>query len=143
MSEEKNKDVRRETLANYRITYGEDPSTLQLLILPKRVEVLRKGLLSFKGRLVKDHIEHLRDEETKGIPDEDSIYMICQDYDLEIVQKLKAQTELAMAISRKARILKADHRQEKRWESLLLNTVFKHLEDAESPVRLAIDTEDG
>ena len=83
MSEEKAKNVLPETLANYRIAYFENPSTP--LILPKKAKALREGLLLFNGRLVEDHIEHLKDEDMKGIPDEDSIYMIRRDDYLEIV----------------------------------------------------------
>jgi hypothetical protein len=69
------KDLKRENLANYRITFHEDPDHATLQELPERVHMLRYCLLSFQGRLVREHIKDLQDE-TKDIPDGDDPYMV-------------------------------------------------------------------
>ena len=132
------RDIKRETLANYRITYDEDPTSTQLEELPERVGILREGLLSFEGRLIRENVENLRDDERDSIPANGNAYMIIQDKSLEIIGKLKAQAELALGISRKAQSLSADNVMEKKWESLLFNTGFKNLEENVPPARLVI-----
>ena len=132
------RDIKRETLASYRITYDEDPASRLLEELPERVGILREGFLSFEGRLIRENVENLRDDERDSIPANGNAYMIIKDESLEIIGKLKAQAELALVISRRAQTLSADDAMEKWWESLLFNTVFKNIGEKVPPARLVI-----
>jgi hypothetical protein len=104
-----------------------------------------RGLLSWNGRVIKEYIDTKdiqKKLQKKDIPNEHDLYANNIDVDLdkpsEIVKTLNAEVDLALNIVKKAVFLESENRQEARWESMLLDTVFMRLRTREPPARLVI-----
>jgi hypothetical protein len=137
------KNINVPTLRNFRITYKKELlSDDEARDLPERVQALRGGLLSWNGRIIKEYIEkkktqnHLKQED---IPRE-YIYTKTEgflDQEVEEIEKrLNPEVELALRMRHEATRLHKEIAQEKKWESLLLDTVFKQLKYRTAPTRL-------
>lgn len=142
------KDIRVGTLRKFGITYEEIPiSGVALKDLPKRVQVLREGLLSSNGRIIKEYIKTKSipkslQEKDKSIPQANDPYAKSIDFDpqkpSEIAKRLNAEVDLALTIWERAVYLENEISHEAGWEHTLLETVFLHLRFRESPTRLVI-----
>lgn len=102
--------------------------------LPRQVQTLRTGLLSSRGRLVRASLDDLEDDEKAKVPAENNIFVNDPYETLDAVHYLKAQAKLALEISKQAKKLHSDKALENRWESLLVSTAFKNIEEKAAPV---------
>jgi predicted metal-dependent hydrolase len=149
MDDPKNsKNINVATLSSFRITYKEELlSDDAARDLPQRVQALRGGLLSWNGRIIKEYIEtkEIQNQLKQGdisseyIPSE-YIYtktdgFLKQEAD-EMGKRLNPEVDLALHIRHEATRLHKEIAQEKRWEALLLDTVFKQLKYRTAPTRL-------
>lgn len=157
------KELNAETLGYFGITFdktlvsGDDA----LDKLPKRVQLLREGLLSPKGRIIKEYMDQKifpksLEGSDKNIPSKDSKSLEGRDKDIpskdfyaakidfetqnpsEIARRLNAEMDLAVKLLESAVFLADENCSEARWEHALLDTVFRHLDRRESPARQVI-----
>jgi hypothetical protein len=137
------KNINVPTLSNFRITYKEELlSDDEARDLPERVQALRGGLLSWNGRIIKKYIEKKKKHTQLKEEDIPREYIYAKtdgflDQEVEEIEKrLNPEVDLALHIRHEASRLHKEIAQEKRWEGLLLDTVFKQLKYRTAPTRL-------
>lgn len=136
------KDINVDTLRSFRITYKEELlSADEVRGLPESVQTLRGGLLSWDGRISKEYVEtkKIMTQLKQGEIPREYVYTKTEGVRLqeveEIAQRLNPEVDLALQIRDEARRLHKDIAQEKKWEALLLDTVFRQFKYRTAPNR--------